>query len=253
MMTIVYLLLLLLLPIFIFFLKQYVGFRKLPPGPTAFQLFQNISSLSTKPHVALKDLAKTYGPLMSFRLGGQLIIVASSQSTATEIFKTHNRIFSARQVPSIYYDVPGAMHASLVMASDCNDTWRFLHGLGQNYIFSSKAIELATEIRRARVAEMMRWLIMRTDEVVNIEEVVLAIFTNIISNILTSNDLFDVGGESESDVEVKMFLRGVIEKVTRVGLADVFPVLRRVDFWNRGRAMEMYREILLIWDGVIKD
>ncbi|KAK6135307.1 hypothetical protein DH2020_030949 [Rehmannia glutinosa] len=87
--------------------------------------------------------------------------------------------------------------------------------------------------------------------VVNIEDLVYATFTNIISNVLISRDLF---GEGESNYEkVIGFLKMVIEKVISVNLSDVFPVFKRVDFWSQGRAMGIYREIQMIWDDIIKE
>ncbi|KAK6155757.1 hypothetical protein DH2020_010005 [Rehmannia glutinosa] len=190
---------------------------------------------------------------MSLRLGGHLLIVASSPVAAKEIFKTNNRIFSGRFLPSAYHNVPGVTHASLVMARECNDTWKFLRGLGHSYIFSSKAIESGAGIRAKKVTEMVGFLRANSKDgnVVNIEDLVYATFTNIISNVLISRDLF---GEGESNYEkVIGFLKMVIEKVISVNLSDVFPVFKRVDFWSQGRAMGIYREIQMIWDDIIKE
>ncbi|KAK6155761.1 hypothetical protein DH2020_010009 [Rehmannia glutinosa] len=192
---------------------------------------------------------------MSLRLGGQIVVVASTPDIAKEIHKTNNRIFSGRFLPSVYYNVPGTMHASLVMARECNDTWKFLRGIGQNCIFSSKAIESAAGIRTGQVTEMVEFLRANKDgKVVNIEDLVFATFTNIISNIMASRNLFDDGGESESDAKVMRFLNvEIIDKASTFGLTDVFPMLKGVDFWSKGRAMDMYRNINSNWGDIIKE
>ncbi|KAK6132129.1 hypothetical protein DH2020_034120 [Rehmannia glutinosa] len=255
MMLVLYLLV--LVPIFLFFLNRCLfSDTKLPPGPNIFQLLVKISSLPNKPHVALSDLAKIYGPdLMSFRLGGQTVVVASSPAAAREIHKTNNRIFSGRFLPSVYYSIPGAMHASLVMARECNDTWKNLRSIGQNGVFSPKAIESAAGIRTGKVTEMVGFLRENKDgKVVNIEDLVFATFTNIITNVFISRNLFDAGGESESDEKVMSFLNEeIIDKATSFGLTDVFPMLKGVDFWSKRKAMDIYRNINFIWEDIIKE
>ncbi|KAK6159754.1 hypothetical protein DH2020_003135 [Rehmannia glutinosa] len=250
------LVLLLLLSIFLFFLDRCLfGDRKLPPGPNIFQISGKISSLINTPHVALNDLAKIYGPLMSLRLGGQIVVVASSPAVAKEIHKTNNRSFSGRFLPSVYYSIPGTMHASLVMARECNDTWKNLRSIGQNGIFSPKAIESAAGIRTTKVTEMVKFLRANKDgKVVNIEDLVFATFANITTNVFISRNLFDAGGESESDEKVRSFLNEkIIEKVSSFGLTDVFPMLKGVDFWSKRKAMDIYRNINFIWEYIIKE
>ncbi|PIN00452.1 N-methylcoclaurine 3'-monooxygenase [Handroanthus impetiginosus] len=249
------LILLLLLPLLLFFYKHSQSHTKnLPPGPNLLIVLKNISQLSKSPHIALTNLSKMYGPLISLRLGGQIVVVASTPAIAEEVLKTHNRVFSGRFLPSVYYNVPGTKHASLVMARECNDTWKFLRGIGQKSIFSSMAIESTSPIRTMKVMEMMKFLRNNKEgKVVNIENIISATFTNIATNVLASRNLFEPGGESEKDKKVMNFFNDIIEKATTFGFSDFFPVLERVDFWTKGRAMGIYRTINLIWGDIIKE
>ncbi|KAK6155763.1 hypothetical protein DH2020_010011 [Rehmannia glutinosa] len=147
------------------------------------------------------------------------------------------------------------MHASLVMARECNDTWKNLRSIGQNGVFSPKAIESAAGIGTGKVTEMVKFLRDNKDgKVVNIEDLVFATFTNIITNVFISRNLFDAGGESESDEKVMSFLNEeIIDKATSFGLTDVFPMLKGVDFWSKRKAMDIYRNINFIWEDIIKE
>ncbi|KAK6155758.1 hypothetical protein DH2020_010006 [Rehmannia glutinosa] len=88
---------------------------------------------------------------------------------------------------------------------------------------------------------------------VNMEDLLFATFTNIITNVLISRNVFDNGGEGESDVRVQNFLNELIEMVTTVGLTDLFPILERVDFWSKGIAMDIYHKINFIWGDLIME
>ncbi|KAK4478296.1 hypothetical protein RD792_017585 [Penstemon davidsonii] len=244
-----------LISLFVFFINHFLfGIKNLPPGPNLWHMLCYISTLLKKPHVALQNLAKTYGPLMSLRIGGQLLIVATSPDVVKEIHKTHNRVFSGRYFPSFNYYVPDINHASLVMAKECNDTWRFLRGISQSCIFSTSAIESASTIRKSKVTEMVNFVRNeKQGKVVNIEDTVYATFANIITNVMISRNLFSVEGKGANDVEVMKFLQEVIEKSSKLGLADMFPSLKVVDLWSRGKAMRIYDNTNLIWADMIKE
>eukprot|EP00257_Ricinus_communis_P013638 XP_015571124.1 probable (S)-N-methylcoclaurine 3'-hydroxylase isozyme 2 [Ricinus communis] len=91
---------LLLLPL-IFIILNHISSpsserRPLPPGPRQWPIVGNILQVGKKPHVSLAYFAKLHGPLISLRLGAQIVVVASSPIAAAEILKTHDRLLSAR-------------------------------------------------------------------------------------------------------------------------------------------------------------
>ncbi|KAL3820970.1 hypothetical protein ACJIZ3_006875 [Penstemon smallii] len=245
----VFLLVLPLLKHLFFGVSQYD--HQLPPGPYLWQILRNISLFINSPHIAFNKLDKIYGPLISFRIGGQLVVVASSQNTSKEILK--NRAFSGRYLPSAYYHIPGSSHLSVVSAKECNDTWKSLRGIGQACIFSSKAIESNTQIRKMKVTQMMDYLKTKQGQIVNIENVIFATVSNIVANVLTSRDLFGIDLEGIADRKLVAFMHQVTEKASSPGLSDLFPVLSKIDFWSKRSGMDMYRLIKYTWGDIIKE
>ena len=81
---------------FIHILLRPKNERKLPPGPWALPIIGNLHMLGDLPHRALQSLAKTYGPIMSLRLGHVPTIVVSSPQAAELFLKTHDTIFASR-------------------------------------------------------------------------------------------------------------------------------------------------------------
>ncbi|KAL0351867.1 UNVERIFIED_CONTAM: putative (S)-N-methylcoclaurine 3'-hydroxylase isozyme 2 [Sesamum calycinum] len=180
------------------------------------------------------------------------MVVASSPDTAKEFCKTHDRVFSGRHLPSVYHNLPGTVDSSIVLSPECGRSWKLLRSIGQNCIFSSKAMETNAWIRKAKVTEMVSRIRAKEGEVVNLEDLMFATLANIISNVLTSRDLFDVKNEAKDEYRVMMGLvNEVIEKTTTLGLVDFLPVLRWVDFRSKRKAMDMYRKIKLTWGSII--
>ena len=68
----------------------------LPPGPPGLPLVGNIFQLGFNPHRSLAVFSKTYGPIMSLKLGRLTAVVISSPEAAKEALKTHDHVMSAR-------------------------------------------------------------------------------------------------------------------------------------------------------------
>ncbi|KAK6132128.1 hypothetical protein DH2020_034119 [Rehmannia glutinosa] len=190
---------------------------------------------------------------MSIRLGGQVVVIASSASSAKEILKTHDRIFSGRFLPMVYYKIPGAQQSSLAMSKECNDTWKFLRGISQNFIFSSKSVESKAGMRKAKAAEMVEYLQSRNGEVVKLEDILNATIYNILSDILVSRNLFHVSGDCADDERVRGLVNEIIEMVSGLGLSDLFPSLKIIDFRSKVKALEIYRKMMYVWGDTVKE
>ncbi|KAH9784060.1 cytochrome P450 83B1 [Citrus sinensis] len=92
---------LLCLPIFLFFvLRRHITSSyasSLPPGPKGLPFIGNLHQFdASKPHVSFWELSKKYGPLMSLRLGFVPTLIVSSAKMAKETLKAHDLQFSGR-------------------------------------------------------------------------------------------------------------------------------------------------------------
>ncbi|KAK4436324.1 putative (S)-N-methylcoclaurine 3'-hydroxylase isozyme 2 [Sesamum alatum] len=251
-------LLVILLPLlFIVLTKHFklglVSSSKLPPGPNAWQLLWTISQFRNKPHVAFQTLARTHGSLFSLRLGSQLIVVGSSPAVAMEILKTHDKIFSGRYLLYRFYETIGTSRSSLTMSRECNDTWKFLRGIGHNFVFSSRAVGAKEEVRKEKVVKMMEFLVEKEGEVVKLDDIVNVTVSNIVASVLTSESLFDLRGEGGNEEKLKGLVREIVESAANLGLADLFPMLRRVDLWSRRNGMNIREKIMCVWAKIVNE
>ncbi|KAL7146376.1 hypothetical protein ABFS83_06G036700 [Erythranthe nasuta] len=250
-MSVVVLIVSVVLIIFIKKLRLFGSSRKLPPGPNTWQIIRKASEFGKKPHVAITNLSKIYGPLMSLRLGAQIVIVASSSETAREILQTQDRNFSGRYLPCVYYKLPAIKDSVIAMSKECNRTWKYLRGVGQNMVFSPKCIESKASTRTAKAMEMVKHLQgKQLGRVVNLDILMSSVIYNMISDVLISRNFFEITREDE--------VREVFEQFAELansslGLSDLFPFLSIVDFASKRKAMGHLTRMRSIWGDLVKE
>ena len=116
--------------------------RPHPPGPRQWPIIGNILQVGKKPHVLLACFAKVHGPLISLRLGTQVLVVVSSPTAAAEILRTHDRLLSARSIPAAFpYGIHVLDRTAIVWNPTCSDRWKFLRAMCRTELFSAQAIK----------------------------------------------------------------------------------------------------------------
>ncbi|KAI8546380.1 hypothetical protein RHMOL_Rhmol07G0112800 [Rhododendron molle] len=227
----------------------------LPPGPTPWPVLGNILHMGEKPHITLTEFAQCYGPLMSLKLGTQLLIVGSSPAAAAEILKTHDRVLSARHVPhALPVKTPELNPLSLAWALECNDDWKHLRTVCRTKLFSGKALELQARLREEKAVEMVQVLRGVEGEVVKIKGVVFASVFNTLSNVLMSRDFMGLGEEESSGGGMEGLVRRIMEVASAPNLSDFYPVLGRLDLQGlRKRSEDLVARFFAMWEAVIEE
>ncbi|KAL2236913.1 (S)-N-methylcoclaurine 3'-hydroxylase isozyme 1-like [Sesamum indicum] len=255
-------LLFLLLPLSIHLLLRIksspsqVKARNLPPGPRRWPVIGNIPLFIWKnPHVIVSNLARIHGPLMSLRLGTQVIILGSSPDAAKEILKTHDRDLSGRCAPKATPIKESDLKKfSLLWATDCSPKWKSIRVLWKGELFSNKALEAQACLREKKVAEMVEYLGRKEGEVVKIGEVVFAAVYNTLGNLCFSRDLIGLGDEKMARDWKEVFWR-FMECATTPLIADFFPVLDGLglDFQGKKKqAAKCMKKMFGVWQELIR-
>ncbi|WCJ37097.1 cytochrome P450 family 76 subfamily C polypeptide 1 [Euphorbia peplus] len=246
-----------LLPIiFIFVFNHIISRRRrsLPPGPTPWPLIGNIHQLEKKLHTSLSNLSKIHGPLMSLKLGSQLVIVASTPSSAAEILKNNDKILSARHIPRALPCPRDVLErVAIVWNPTCSDQWKLMRTLSRTELFSAKAIESQASLREKKLTEMIDFLKNKQGGVVNIGEVVFATVFNTLSNLLFSKDLIGLEDEGKAN-GVKGTIWKLMEMATSPNIADFYPILHSLDLQGLNkRSLVCLKEMFGVWEGYIKE
>ncbi|RVW28454.1 putative (S)-N-methylcoclaurine 3'-hydroxylase isozyme 2 [Vitis vinifera] len=240
---------LLLLPFLLILKHIFLKPPPLPPGPYPWPIIGNLLQLGKNPHVKLASLAKLHGPLMSLRLGTQLMVVASSPAAAIEVLKTHDRTLSGRYVSSsLSVKDPKLNHLSLAFAKECTNNWKNLRTICRTEMFSGKAMESHVELRERKVMELVEFLATKEGEVVKVMDIVFTTICNILSNTFFSMDLCDFEREGLKD-----FIYRAAELGATPNLSDFYPILDGLNLHgSKKKSKEALGRILATWEGTLK-
>ena len=129
------------------------GSPTLPAGPYPFPIIGNILELGNKPHQAIAKLSKTYGPLMTLRLGSITTIVISSPKIAKEALQKKDQAFSSRTVPDTGR-VFNHDKVSIVWLPALAP-WRKLRKVSATQIFAPQQLDATQALRRKKVQELL--------------------------------------------------------------------------------------------------
>ncbi|KAG8375385.1 hypothetical protein BUALT_Bualt10G0094500 [Buddleja alternifolia] len=232
------------------FLRSNSSRRNLPPGPYPFPIIGNVLQLGQNPHQSLTKLSKTYGPLMSLKVGSQNVVVASSPEMAKEVLLKHDHVLSGRTV--IAAAEAQDHNISSMAFLPVNDAWRKLRKISREQMFSTHQLDISEDLRRAKLKKLRDYVneCCVSGRSVRIEQ---AAFTTTLS--LMSSTLFSVdfgNYDTNSTQEFKHAIQSVVDTVSAPNLADFFPTLRMIDPQGIKKRAEVHFEKLLgIFENII--
>ncbi|XP_060203521.1 probable (S)-N-methylcoclaurine 3'-hydroxylase isozyme 2 [Lycium barbarum] len=246
---------LILIPLFLLILKQLIPKSlNLPPGPRPWPVLGNILQIGKKPHISMAKFAKIHGPLISVRLGTQLVVVASSPDSATEVLKTQDRLLSARSVPKVAtHELSIVDQHSIVFSSDLSNHWKFLRAFCRTHLFSSKAVESQVALREKKVSEMIESLRSRKGDTVKISEFLFGTVLNTLGNLFFSKDLCDLDCEGNTS-GIKHVIRKFVELGAMPNISDFYPIFDALDIQGLRKQTKIYENQLInIWSDFVKE
>ncbi|KAG5582109.1 hypothetical protein H5410_052736 [Solanum commersonii] len=171
------------------------GNKKFPPGPSPWPIIGNFHLLGTKPHRSLVNLAQIYGPIMSLKIGQKTLVVISSSTMAKQVLQKQDLPFSTRFITN-----------ALQAHNHCK--------------FSVACLPVKELIAYCAKCSQQ-------GKALDICQVVFKTNFNLMCNTLFSKDLADPF--SDSKVELKDMIWGIMEEAGKINLADYFPLLEKFD------------------------
>ncbi|KAL8217907.1 hypothetical protein R6Q57_021280 [Mikania cordata] len=220
-----------------------------PPGPYSWPIIGNLPYMLKGPHIYFTELARSYGPLCSVKLGTHLFVIGSSPMAATEIMRAHDRLPTYRWVPKAGQD--GLQDYSLIWVTECTDHWKLLRSLCRTELFSAKGLDSQSVLREKNVEKMAGFLKRKQGDVVNVRELVFATTVNILGNICFSKDFVGLEGGSGG-------LKGALYRLMKLGttpnIADFYPWFEELDPQGlKKKTSEAMTEAFGVWKYLIKE
>ncbi|KAL2892352.1 Geraniol 8-hydroxylase [Bienertia sinuspersici] len=228
----------------------------LPPGPKPWPIIGSILELGDKPHHAVAELSKKYGPIMSLKLGSKTIIVISSPEVAQEMFLKQDLAFSSRAVP--HAGAAGNHDKFSMVWLPVGPKWRDLRKIATIQLFTSQTLDASQIIRQKKVNELIDYARQcgESGMPIDIGKAGFTTSLNLLSNTFFSMDL--ASHASSYSQEFKELFESLLEMGGKPNLSDFFPlvkyldlqgVLRRTTFLVN-KIMGIFEEVI---DGRLKD
>ncbi|TXG52107.1 hypothetical protein EZV62_021276 [Acer yangbiense] len=224
---------LLSLPIFIFFIFQIHKRSttktsvRLPPGPKGLPLIGNLHQLdNSKLHQYLWKLSKEYGPLMSLRLGNMPTLVVSSAKMAKEVMKTHDLHFCSR--PSLLGQQKLSYNGLDLAFAPYNDYWREMRKICVVHLFNSIRVQQYRPVREDEVSRMMEKISKSVVacKPVNLSELMISLTSTIICRVAFGKRYEDEGIERS---RFQALLSETQAMFTSFFFSDHFPFMGWID------------------------
>ncbi|CAN0910636.1 Geraniol 8-hydroxylase [Linum grandiflorum] len=232
---------------------------KLPPGPSRLPIIGNLHNLlagDKLPHQSLAHLAQIHGPLMSLKLGQQVVtIVASSPAVAKEILQNNDQLLSNRHLTRAMCAF-GHHEYGMSLLPVGSSEWRNLRKLCSTYLFATQKLDSNQDLRRKKIQELLQSVGRNASEgkAVDIGRAAFQTSINTLSTAVLSLDLTDHegSGSSEDVVDFKE-ARGIMDEAGKPNFGDYFPVLGVMDLQGIERRIVSHSSKLLNLFGRIID
>ncbi|XP_065872828.1 cytochrome P450 726A27-like [Euphorbia lathyris] len=218
-----------------------------PPGPWKLPLLGNIHHLLGHPPLhRLRDLAKTYGPVMSIQLGELSAVVISSPDTAKQVLKTQDPIFADRPI-SLATKILNYNGNDLVFGS-YGDQWRQLKKICILELLNAKRVQSFKSVREEEVSNFISSLYSKSGSPVNLTHMLFAVSNSIMARI-------SVGKNCENQQHLMRVLDGIFEASGGFSVADVFPSLKLVHLISgiKRKLQRLHQEMDEILEDIINE
>ncbi|XP_058107405.1 geraniol 8-hydroxylase-like [Magnolia sinica] len=231
--------------------KRVSSNGKLPPGPIPLPIVGSLLKLGSKPNESFTELAKTYGPLMTLKLGSITTIVVSSSIMAKEVLQKNDQSFAGRVVVAAlggvrFYD------SSSIVGSPPTTYWRKIRAICNTQMFTMARLAANQGLRRKKVQDLIAHMHEHSlsGRPIDIGQATFTTTLNLIFNTVFSVDLVDPNTDSVQ--EFKNLVWEIMKELGRPNLADFFPVLRVIDPQGiRRHTTAYFKKLYAIFDEMI--
>ncbi|XP_058107401.1 geraniol 8-hydroxylase-like [Magnolia sinica] len=233
--------------------KRVSSKGKLPPGPFPLPIVGNLLKLSSKANESFAQLAKTYGPLMTLKLGSVTTIVVSSSIMAKEVLQKNAQSFAGRTTPAAF-DGVRSYRSSSIAGPPPTTHWKKIRTICNTQMFTSARLTANQGLRRNKVQDLVSYVHEHSlaGQPVDIGQATFTASLNLIYNTVFSVDLVDPN--SDSAQEFKDIVWEIMKESGSPNLSDFFPVLRPIDPQSiRRRTTAYVNKLFTIFDRMIAE
>ncbi|GMH21291.1 hypothetical protein Nepgr_023133 [Nepenthes gracilis] len=238
--------------LFFFFLhrRKPATTKKIPPSPPKLPIIGNMHQLGTHPHRSLQSLSHKYGDLMLLHLGNKPTLVVSSASSAREILKVHDQIFSDRPQLNIPHKL--FYKSTDISFAPYGEYWREFRSLFVLNLLSSKRVQSFHTIRREEVDLMIEKIKQSSPRPVDLSKLFLTLTNDVICRVAFGRKY---GGEEGGATTFGKILKDHQELLGHFSIGDFIPWLAWIQRVNGldAKVDKVAKDLDQVIDGIVED
>ncbi|KAB1224799.1 Beta-amyrin 24-hydroxylase [Morella rubra] len=219
----------------------------LPPSPAALPVLGHLHLLGRSLYQSLDKLSSKYGPLLYLRLGpSRRLLVVSSASMATEVFKTNDLAFSDR--PSFAFEEELPYGSEGFFSAKYGEYWRFMKKVCMTQLLGAKQLEQSRSIRREEIASLLCRVLEsgQKKEVIDLGAELMKLTNNATCRLAMSTR---VSGETNEAEQIRDLVKESLKLATKVCFGDVLGPFKRLSFWLYGKQAI---DVTMKYDGILE-
>ncbi|XP_071703260.1 6,7,8-trihydroxycoumarin synthase-like [Rutidosis leptorrhynchoides] len=196
--------------------------RLYAPGPFALPFIGNLHQIDYKSlHTSLWNISKSYGPIVSLRIGFMPAIVVSSASVAKDVLKTQDMIFCSR--PPLLALQKFSYNGIDVALSSYNKNWSEMRKIITIHLLNQKRVQSLRYIREDEVLRTMNKIhgLALSSNRVNLSELLQSATNNVMIR-MSFGKRYEDGHEHKKILRLLDDLQGMI---TDFFITDCWPGL----------------------------
>ncbi|KAH6818092.1 cytochrome P450 [Perilla frutescens var. frutescens] len=208
----------------------------LPPGPRGLPLVGSLPFLDLELHSHFADLARTYGPILSLKLGGKISIVISSPAMAREILKENDVTFANRVVPVVVTAMEYGGRD--IVFTPYGPEWRMLRKVCVRDMLGHMTFDAFYCYRRKEVRNVVKYLYGLKGCRVNVGELMFSNVLNVITSMLWGGTI-QGDGRAGVGAEFRQVVGEITELLGKPNVSDFFPGLAWLDLQGLKKQMKV--------------
>nr|UXG91341.1 (+)-manool synthase [Callicarpa americana] len=189
------------------------------PGPRKLPLIGNLHLLvgNSNLHLAFRDLAVKYGPLMHLQLGEVPFLIVSSVEVANEILKTHDTNFANRP-PMLSSGVITYNYTDIAVAP-YGEYWRYVRKICTLELLSVRRVKYFRPIREEEYLNLAKGIASNEGSPTNLSE-------SVYLSSFTVTARASIGNITKEQGAVTSTLKEAVELGSGFSIVDLYPSIK---------------------------